>query len=224
MTTLGELEADVASCYLSLNLPRWPDPHAGVRSPRDDEYSRVTEPGRYRIVHARARAWTAVLEDALGVSVETLPAVAGDRAGRNGFHRGVRVVPRRPDALPLLLLERDVQQPGEASLAVLDIAVARPDVVVSSEPDCGCDACDSGSEDLIGAIDAAIGQVIDGPFVVLRGKTWRAWWHRDGSGAGNDGRGPDLGLLVETCRRLAQGEDVALPEDAEAFVSHSWLS
>jgi hypothetical protein len=105
----------------------------------------------------------------------------------------------------------------------LDIAVARPEVVVSSEPDCGCDACDSGSENLLASIDAAILQVVDGPFVVLRGNTWQAQWHRRGSSAGGDRRTPDLDLLVDMCRRLAEGENVPLPDHAEAFVGQPWI-
>lgn len=224
MTTLGELEAGVALRYARGNLPSWPDPHPGMSSPRDDEYSRVTDPGRYRVVHIRARVWAEVLADALGATVETLPRTPDGGGGLTGFDRGVRVVPRRPDALPLLLLERDVPQPGDASLAALDIAVVLPDVVVSRAPDCGCDACDSGSPDLLQAIDDAIGQVVDGPFVVVRrGKTWQAQWHRDGFSAHSDGWGPDIDSLAETCSRLAQGEAVALPEDAEAFVGRSWI-
>ena len=176
------------------------------------------------LVLLAARAGAESLEDRLGATVETLTRTPDGGGGLTGFDRGVRVVPRAPDALPLLLLERDVPQPGDASLAALDIAVVLPDVVVSRAPDCGCDACDSGSRDLLQAIDDAIGQVVDGPFVVVRrGKTWQAQWHRDGFSAHSDGWGPDFDSLAETCSRLAQGEAVALPEDAKAFVGRSWI-
>jgi hypothetical protein len=228
MATLSELQARVASSYERLDLPAWPNPHPGEFSPREEEYSRVTDPGRYRIVHARARVWAAVLEDVLGVRSEALspvPVADGDGDGQDAFDRGVRLVPRLPGALPLLLLERDVPtQMGEGTLAVLDIAVVHPEVVVETQPDCGCDACDSGSSDLIGAIDEAIRHVVGGPFVVLRGKGWCAQWYPEGGSASSKGRQLDFRSLMDLCRRLAEGETVRLPRDAEALVGRSWLS
>jgi hypothetical protein len=97
-------------------------------------------------------------------------------------------------------------------------------VVVETQPDCGCDACDSGSSDLIGAIDEAIRHVVGGPFVVLRGKGWCAQWYPEGGSASSKGRQPDFRSLMDLCRRLAEGETVRLPRDAEALVGRSWLS
>ncbi len=225
MVTVSELQARVASRFERLDLPSWPDPHPGMVSPREEEYSRVSEPERYRVVHARAGVWAAVLEEALGVRSESLtPALVAGDARPEAFARGVRLVPRRPGTLPLLLLERDVPtQSGDATLAVLHIGVVRPDVVVEMQPDCGCDACDSGSSDLLEAIDATIRQVVGGPFVVLRGNGWRAQWHPDGGSASGDGRGPDFRELMDLCRRLAAGETARLPRETEALVGRSWL-
>jgi Family of unknown function (DUF6226) len=222
VTTVSDLQARVVDRYDDLALPGWADPHAGTDGPRDEEYSRVTDPERYRVLHARARVWASVLEDLLGARVETLApvVVAG---GRGGFERGVRLVPPTPDALPLLLLEREAPQSGQAALAVLDIAVARPDVVVTSEPDCGCDACDSGSGDLLEAVDAKVRSVVGGPFVLLRGDGWDASSSPEGGRAGSEGRGPDLDEMIDLCRRIAQGETVRTPEDAEVFVGRSWI-
>ncbi len=224
MTTVAELEARVAATYESLDLPAWPDPHDGRDPPDDEEYSRLTDPGRYRIVHARARAWADALEDLLGARVETLGPPPSARTSHAAFARGIRLVPPTPGALPLLLLERDVfTVPDQATLAALDIAVARAVVVVGREPHCGCDACDSGSRDLLDAIDATIRQVVGGPFVVLRGAGWQAQWHPGGWSGGSDGRGHDWDALVEACRGLASGDAVPLPEDAEAFVGRPWI-
>jgi hypothetical protein len=224
MTTVGDVEARVAATYEDLGLPAWPDPHAGMGSPDDEEYSRLTDPGRYRIVHARARAWADALEDLLGARVETLGPPPSAPSSRAAFDRGIRLVPPTPDGLPLLLLERDVfTMPDQDTLAALDIAVARAVVVVAREPDCGCDACDSGSRDLLDAIDSTIRHVIGGPFVVLRGEGWQAQWHPGGWRSGSDGRGHDWDALVEACRCLAAGDAVPLPEDAEAFVGRAWV-
>jgi hypothetical protein len=217
-TTVGALKGQVASRFERLGLPTWPDPHPDLARPGEEEYSRVTDPGRYGTVHVRARVWVEVLEAALGAkSVALTP-------DGHPFARGVRITPPTAGALPLLLLERDVPTgPGEVPLPVLAIAVARPDVVIETQPDCGCDACDSGSDQLIEAIDAAIGQVVGGPFVALRGKRWSACWHPDGNSANSQGRAPDFAAVMDWCRRLAEGEAVRLPRRTEAFVGGSWL-
>jgi hypothetical protein len=90
-------------------------------------------------------------------------------------------------------------------------------------PDCGCDACDFGSGDLLRAIDETIGHVVGGPFVALRGKECQAQWYPDGDSSGGTGRVPDLDQVMQLCRRLAGGEDVRLPRGAEAFVGRPWL-
>jgi Family of unknown function (DUF6226) len=223
MTTLSELQARVASDYARLHLPSWPDPHPAMTSPRDEEYSRVTDPGRYRILHARARCWATVLEDALEAQSGAVASVPGSVGKPDAFDRGLRLIPRQPDALPLLLLERDAPQSGQAALAVLDIAVARPDIVVERQPDCGCDACDSGSSVLLEAIDAVIRHVVGGPFVVLRGRNWHAEWYPGGGSAGSTGPRTDFRELMDLCRRLADGESVRLPNDTEALVGRAWI-
>jgi hypothetical protein len=225
MVTVGELQERVTARFDDLDLPSWPDPHPGRVAPLEEEYSRVTDPERYRVVHARAGVWAAVLEDALGVRSDRLLPASRVGDGQEAFDRGVRLVPRPAGALPLLLLERDVPvQAGDATLAVLHIGVDRPDVVVEMQPDCGCDACDSGSGDLLEAVDATIRHVVGGPFVVLRAHKWSAQWHPGGGSASGDGHGPDFRELMELCRRLAEGETVDLPRGTEALVGRSWLS
>ncbi|GAA0708895.1 hypothetical protein Drose_21650 [Dactylosporangium roseum] len=225
MVRSGELRARVAARYRDLGLPSWPDPHAGMTSPREEEYERVTEPGRYGIVHARARVWAECLGEVAGIEVEPLAPAPLDGEGRlGGFDRGVRLISPRPGTLPLLLLERDAPLSGlDASLAVLHISVVRPEIAVAVLPDCGCDACDRGSDDLLQAIDQTVGTVVGGPFVVLRGSGWQALWHPDGGSSDGTGRGPGHDRAMELCRRLAAGEDVRLPGGVEAFVGRPWL-
>ncbi|WP_420871334.1 DUF6226 family protein [Micrococcus yunnanensis] len=64
MTTLPRLRAEVARRYAALDLPAWPAPHPDGAPPREEEYSRVTDPQRYRIAGARARVWAEVLAEA----------------------------------------------------------------------------------------------------------------------------------------------------------------
>ncbi len=193
--------------------------------PREEEYSRVTDPQRYRIVHARARAWVDRIGEVPGVGIKPLAPAPLDDDGRLGrFDRGVRLTSSRPGTLPLLLLERDAPLSGQdVSMAVLHIAVVRPWVAVEMLPACGCDACDSGSQDLLHALDQAIGNVVGGPFVVQRGKGWHAQWHPGGGSSGGTGRGPDHAAAMDLCRRLAHGEAVRPPRDTEAFVGRPWL-
>ncbi|MGC4868117.1 DUF6226 family protein [Micromonospora sp. DT53] len=226
MVRLDELQAQVAVRYDNLGLPSWPNPHAGTASPREEEYERVTEPDRYGIVHARARVWADTLGDAPKVDVETLaPAPLDDKGHLGRFDRGVRLTSPRPGTLPLLLLERDAPLSGlEAPLAVLQISVVRPEIALEVLPDCGCDACDWGSDDLLRAIDQTIGYVIGGPIVVLRGKGWHARWHPDGGSSGGTPQGPDHAQIMQLCRGLAGGEDVRLPNGTEVFVGRPWLN
>ncbi|HEX5598523.1 MAG TPA: DUF6226 family protein, partial [Micromonosporaceae bacterium] len=92
MVTLGELQAQVAGSYDRLGLPSWPNPRPRMASPREEEYSRVTEPERYGIVYARARVWAERLADVLGVEVEALaPAPLDDEGQLGQFDRGLRL-------------------------------------------------------------------------------------------------------------------------------------
>ncbi|NYI90206.1 hypothetical protein HNR02_003529 [Amycolatopsis endophytica] len=188
---------------------------------RDEEYSRVTSPERYDIVHARAHAWTEQLRGLPGVEVDPLAPAPLDRDERYGeFDRGVRITSDRPGTLPLLLLQQDAPLSAqEGTVALLQVSVVRPDVVVFRQ-DCVCDACDHGSAGLLGAIDGKIAAVVGGPFVVLRGDGWNAQWHPDGGSSSNS---RNHRSVMESCRRLAAGEEVRLPGHTEVFAGRSWL-
>lgn len=225
MVSLEELQAQVVEGYGRLGMPSWPDPHPGMALPREEEYSRVTEPERYRIVHTRARLWADKLVGVPGVKAEALAPAPLDEEGHLGlFDRGVRLTSVRPSTLPLLLLERDARLPGgDKTLAVLHVSVFAPAFALEMLPDCGCDACDGGSADLLRAIDETIGHVVGGPFVLLRGKGWNAQWHPEGGSSGGTRRGVNHAQAMELCRRLAVGEGVRLPRGVAAFVGRSWL-
>lgn len=226
--TVEELQAQVEARWATLDLPSWPSPRPVVDSPREEDYSRVTDPGRYRIVHERARVWTQVLGVCPGVHVERLPPGPLDADGHLGdFDRGVRITSDREGTLPLLLLERDARLTGEPddspTLAVLHLAVVEPTVSLGFHPDCGCDACDSGSQDLLRAIDELIAAVVGGPFVALRGRGWQSDWHPGGGSSQSKGRRSDHDKMMGLCQRLAAGEDVRLPRGTRSFVGRSWL-
>ncbi|MBK1787677.1 DUF6226 family protein [Prauserella cavernicola] len=221
MVTLDELRRRVTASYDRPGSPSWPDPHEDGSGPHHDEYSRVTDPAGYRVVHARAHVWALRLGELPGIDVEPLGPVD---AGSGRFTRGTRITSDQPGTLPLLLLERDVpMSERDIPLAVLHLGLARPDLTLTALPACGCDACDDGSAALLAEIDDTIGTVLDGPLVLLRGADWHARWHPGGQSSGGAGTAPEHDSLMALCRGLAADENVRLPLGAEAFVSRAWL-
>ncbi|RUQ45316.1 hypothetical protein D8M15_03670 [Micrococcus sp. HSID17228] len=84
MTTLPRLRTEVARRYAALDLPTWPAPHPDGAPPREEEYSRVTDPQRYRIAGARALVWAEVLAEAGAAVVDGPdPARHGDDDARH---------------------------------------------------------------------------------------------------------------------------------------------
>lgn len=213
----------VTARYHLLGMPSWPAPRPPEVEAREDEYERVTDAARYRVVHGRARVWTEVLGELPGITVDGLTAaelVGSRRTGR--FDRGVRLTCDRPGTLPVLLLERDSRRhEGLDGVPVLQISLLRPDLDLELLPDCGCDACDSGSADLLEAVDDTLVEVLSGPFAMLRGPGWSAYWHPDGGGA--SGMRHDLDDLRDRGRRLAAGDAGAVPADGEGWVNAPWF-
>ena len=131
-----------------------------------------------------------------------------------------------PGTLPLVLLERDAG-PAEHGDAVDSLHVAVQDtahLLDHGHPDCGCDACDLGSNDLLENIDDQILSVVAGPFVLLEGKGWKATWYPDGGSMEGDTRAPsNFSAVMRACRSLADGGAPRLPRSSTAFVGRSWL-
>ena len=66
---------DEAFARLRGDLADWPNPHPGGAAPAEHEYSRVTDPERYRLLAVRADAWVeAITAAGLGVAEEVDPA------------------------------------------------------------------------------------------------------------------------------------------------------
>lgn len=161
----------------------WPDRLAddsvegGLREAREDEYSRVSHPERYRIIGERVDAW---VDELVGRGLATVEgaappprprAMGGTEAGTDWVllpHEAmeeVRVVrPTREGALPLVLGGISFEE-GRAVGMV--IGTGDPFVELSLHPGCGCDACDSGSADLLQSVDEDVLPIVDGS---LRGE------------------------------------------------------
>ncbi|WP_127552074.1 DUF6226 family protein [Actinoplanes sp. OR16] len=205
---MGEVRERVAARYAELDLPAWANPHADEWPTRDEsEYSRVTDPQRYRIVAERARLW-----------VEALAGLPG--VGRTDPAAGHTVLTSAaPGALPIHVFV------DEDPPAALRLGVGRPEIVDDPVPDCACDACDFGSVDLLEAIDDGFADLVGGPVVVLTHRRWQARWFGAGDGHLRVGGAspPEFWTVQAWCERLAAGREVALPGGTEAQIGRTFL-
>lgn len=153
-----ERAVDGAFARTARGLSSWPDPHPD-RSPLKEEYSRVLDPSKWRIVEARAEAWC---QAAVEVGVATLERDADVLWAKDGpapYRRIDRLVPHVAGGLPLVLAYAGL---GGTVHAGITIALGDPAVVVGRSPDCGCDACDSGSDNELDHVDEQIRMVVSG--------------------------------------------------------------
>lgn len=154
---------DAAFARTSLGLRQWDDPHAG-EMPADDEYSRCLDPAKWRIIGARAEAWTLALVDLGHATVERDATVGWRSSGLPTVTRTDVVHPVASGALSLAVGRSRIEGVDDAGVvlgAVRDGVVVD---VVSFLPDCGCDACDWGSQPVLDMLDEHIGSVVAGRF------------------------------------------------------------
>lgn len=209
------LLADVEAAFAETGAgtPGWEDPHHDPAAPgerrdsRDEEYSRCSDPGKYRILWTRAEAWTRVLTargwaDAVEFEVGAqFPWAIEPHVDR---YRTTLLRPRRPGAQPLVLVRTAPDDAAGSTDLARDDAVV-PDVVVGLgepavavlEPDCLCDACDSGSRDLLEELDQAILSIVDGSSEVVRSSAGSSTRTSFGAeGGGTDGPATSLQITA----------------------------
>lgn len=126
-------------------LRRWPNPHLH-REATDEEYSRVTDESRYRIIGARARAWLDAAEQAGVGRCEQLRT--GNWSDSEAPRSRATTVLHSTAADP-----RPIVVAWSADFPGITIGVGAPAEVVARIPDCGCDACDCGSDDYLTEVD-----------------------------------------------------------------------
>lgn len=162
MVTELELLAavDAAFAVTGRGLAPWPNPHPH-RSPLDEEYSRLADPAKWRILGARADAWIAAAADLDLATVERRAEVRWRARPGTVIGRIDRVTPLAPGALPLVFAR---SQLGTVDDAGVTLGVGDPAICVAWFPDCGCDACDSGSQDELDDLDAHVLSVVSGTF------------------------------------------------------------
>lgn len=151
----------------------WSDPHRGA-SPAEEEYSRVTDGGRWRVLGARADAWVAALVSA-GVATAhpvDLDDIRWASEPNTRVRSAVRVVPRAPGALPLLVLRSEM---GDVPDAGVTLAIGDPASVAGWIPHCGCDACDGGAQSDLDQLDRLFaGLLVPAAGDASRGAPWVA--------------------------------------------------
>ena len=151
---------DAAFEITGRGLAQWPDPHPD-RSVLDEEYSRLTDAGRWRIIGARADAWIAALVEAGLAAVERDPTIRWRVNPKTVISRADRIVPVAVGALPFIVGRSQI---GDVVDAGVTLGVGDPAVCVTWFPDCGCDACDSGSQDELDHFDSYVDSIVSGAF------------------------------------------------------------
>lgn len=141
-------------------LAQWPDPHPD-RSPLNEEYSRLLDPAKWRIIGVRAEAWLVALVDtALAVLERGAPVRWRVEPGTK-ISRTDRAVPRAEGALPLVVAHSRL---GDVDDAGVTLGVGDPAIYVAWFPYCGCDACDDGSQHELDQLDRHVLGVVSGAF------------------------------------------------------------
>lgn len=179
--TWRELLADVDARFAAMDPPSWPDPHR-YTEPDEDEHGRISDRRRFDLPTMRVQAWTRALVAAGLAQVETTPVPEGCSAAY-----GLRA--RRPGTL-LLLVETTVE--GHTNLAIED-----PQILIGWGPNCGCDACDHGSELLLDYFETLLTSVVSGQLEVEQTATRRSVTHSRGGSSGTHGL--DAPLLGTWC-------------------------
>jgi hypothetical protein len=186
---------ELAFEFTGRELTPWPDPHPD-RSPREEEYSRLLDPAKWRIIGARADAWFTALVDNGLAGVERNVTVDWQDPPGPAITRTDRIVPIVTGALPIAVARGRLEDIDDAGVTV---GVGHPSVLVALFPDCGCDACDSGSQDELDRLDQHMLGIVAGRFrrLTRRGRQITAIDADGSSGSGTFRRGERARILAD---------------------------
>ena len=143
-------------------LAVWPDPHAG-HAPTDEEYSRATNPERWRVLGARVDAWVAALAAAGLASVEQVAVddIVWEEPPRTRMSSALRVIPSAMGGRPMIVARSQI---GEVPETGITLGWGDPAVLVGLFPDCGCDACDNGAQLDLDSVDDRLSAIVSGRY------------------------------------------------------------
>lgn len=153
-------EVDETFIETGRHTPAWPAPRPFGQPPTAAEYRRCTPPGKYAILDARLTAWQQVLTTRGIVTTHTVDPQQWPTPD-TALESVHQLTPTAPRALSLLVGYRTT----DGSRLNINLAVTSPHlgaVVFAKLPDCGCDACDNGSADLLTELDDTIRTVASG--------------------------------------------------------------
>lgn len=170
---LASLLDDVDAVFVELggHTMLWEDPHqlpgGGRQDIAEEEYSRILDPEKYRILWIRAEAWSQVLVERGWASQE--PANSKQQEpwfGTQNYVMEKRTV-LRPVIAGALPLQLAYCRTEDGELPLLWVGGAEPAVNAHAPPACGCDACDDGSAQLLEGLDEAILAVVEGALEII---------------------------------------------------------
>ncbi len=154
------VRADMERRFLAADPRPWPAPRKGHQQPGEEEYSRCLHPDKFLITQQRATAWAAALVQA-GVATASLMGLR--ELAPWGTVETTAITAARPGAEPVFLHFSSEHLPG------VILAYGSPDVVLTAQPVCGCDACDEGSESLVEEVDEAFASAVLGEVLIEHG-------------------------------------------------------
>ena len=167
MVNLDELFSAVDAAFevTARGLSPWQDPHPDRQQSTDqEESSRWTDLGKWRIVGARADAWIQALVEAGLANVETDAVVSWQTPPRFFLGRTDRLTPTAAGAIPLIVARTGIGLVKVVGDERVVLGAGDPAICIVDIPDCGCDACDSGSQDVLDELDHYVLGVVSGAF------------------------------------------------------------
>ncbi|MCU1390063.1 MAG: hypothetical protein JWL72_3401 [Ilumatobacteraceae bacterium] len=170
MTSLEHLQVAIeeAFAFTSRETPPWPDPHPDHAAKPQEVYSRLTNPARWRTLRTRTDAWLIALTQFDLASVEPDAHIAWRSPPGPVITSAERVVPAAAGALELVIAHSRI---GDVDDAGVVLGVGSPAECINWFPDCGCDACDSGSQNELDHLDNHLLGIVTGRFRRLTNRT-----------------------------------------------------
>ena len=173
------------------NLADWPDPHPHGGAPLEEEYSRCLDPAKYQLLVARADAWVEAITSAgLGSAEACEPSSVEWRDEHHLVPTRVTLVRGRSGTQPLVV---GIARPSGEDQQFVEVGIGEPVELLDRQPDCGCDACDTGSADLLETVDNAFVLALSGGVYVVRDRgrvvkrSLDGWSAQGGFGGGEPG-------------------------------------
>ena len=164
MTSMEDLVAAVDRRFASrpAELAVWPDPHDG-HPPAEEEYSRTTNPERWRVLGAQVDAWVAALAAAGLAAVEPVAAddIRWEESPHTRMGSAMRVTPSAVGARPIVVARSQI---GDVPETGITLGWGDPAVLVGLFPHCGCDACDNGAQLDLDSVDQLLSSLVSGRY------------------------------------------------------------